>query len=129
MIKLETLTFTVLPDNLAVCRLESSAIIPQWAYQGSFISITTTQEELSIVCQAENVPVEIVCVKNWRALKIVAELDFALVGILAAISTTLAQAGISIFAISTYNTDYILVQEKHLDLALQTLLKAGCKVI
>ena len=129
MIKLEKLTFTVLPDNLAVCRLEISAIIPQWAYQGNFISITTTQEEVSIVCQAENVPEEIVCVKNWRALKIVAELDFALVGILAAISTTLAQAGISIFAISTYNTDYILVQEKHLDLALQTLLKAGCKVI
>lgn len=129
MIKLEKLTFTVLPDNLAVCRLESSAIIPQWAYQGNFISITTTQEEVSIVCQAENVPEAIVCVKNWRALKIVAELDFALLGILSAISNTLAQAGISIFAISTYNTDYILVQEKHLDLALQRLLKAGCKVI
>lgn len=129
MIRLEELNFTVLLDNLAVCRLESLAIIPQWAYQGDFISITKTQEELSIVCQTKNVPEEIVCVKNWRALKIVAELDFALVGILAAISTTLAQAGISIFAISTYNTDYILVQEKHLALALQTLLKAGCKVI
>ena len=129
MIKNKKLVFTVLASSFAVCKLRPEASIPQWAYQGRFISITKTEEEVSIVCQTDNIPEDVVCAKNWRALKIVAELDFVLVGILAAISNTLAQAGISIFAISTYNTDYILVQEKHLDLALQTLLKAGCKVI
>ena len=129
MLKNNKLVFTVLVSSFAVCKLHPEASIPKWAYQGSFISITKTQEEVSIVCQTDNIPEDVACVKSWRALKIVAELDFSLVGILAKISTILASAGISIFAISTYNTDYILVKQEQLDKTLQTLLAAGYEFI
>lgn len=129
MIKNKKLVFTVLASSFAVCKLRPEASIPKWAYQGRFISITKTEEEVSIVCQTDNIPEDVVCAKNWRALKIVAELDFSLVGILARISTVLANAGISIFAISTYNTDYILVKQEQLDKTLQTLLDARYEFI
>lgn len=117
--------FLLLSWQAAVCRLPVEADIPAWACKGAFFSLTRTQEEISVVCQEELVPEGTQCEKNWRILKIQGVLDFSLVGILASISTLLAKAGISIFAISTYDTDYVLVQEKQVRQAVAALRAAG----
>ena len=122
------LAFKVLRATVGVCKLEANAILPTWAYQGDFFSVTKTEDELSIVCSEIVIPQEVVCEKGWKILKIQGVLDFGLVGILALVSTLLAQAGISIFAISTYNTDYILVKGDDLDRAVNALKKEGCEV-
>ncbi len=125
----EKLKFEVLVDTLGVCRLCASQSIPQWAYQGEFFSITKTTEELSIVCSEVVIPENVVCEKGWRALKIAGILDFSLVGILSVVATILAKAKVSIFAVSTYNTDYILVKAKDLEGALQALAHEGYDVV
>ncbi len=93
--------------------------------RGSFVSITRTAEELSIVCPQRQVPAEIEREEGWRGMKIKGPLDFSLTGVLASLSTPLAQEGISIFAISTYDTDYLLVKEKDLERAIGILVKKG----
>ena len=120
------LTLSVLPDTLAVCRLDASAPIPDWA--ANFFSITRTQDELSIVCPQQDVPAGIQCERDWRGLCVAGPLDFALTGVLAALAAPLAQAGISIFAISTFETDYILVKEANLELAVTVLSQTGHQV-
>jgi len=125
----KNLRFEVLSETLGVCKLSPSITIPQWVYQGEFFSVTKTTEELSLVCSEEAIPAEVVCEKGWRVLKIVGILDFNLVGILSVVSSVLAKAGVSIFAISTYNTDYILVKDKDLKLALKVLGDEGCEIL
>jgi hypothetical protein len=120
----QTLTLSILPDTFAICRLDPSAPIPAWTL-GDFISITRTRDELSMVCAQANVPDAIRCERGWRALKIEGQLDFALTGILASIATPLADAGISIFALSTFDTDYVLVKAEKLEQAIRVLQKAG----
>jgi uncharacterized protein len=119
------LTLSVLPDTLAVCRLGEKDAIPSWAYEGSFISITRTRQELSLLCPQENVPEGVVSEKGWRALQVVGVLDFSLTGILYSILQPLTEAKVSIFAVSTYDTDYILVKEDRLDAAVRALTEAG----
>lgn len=92
-------------------------------------SITRTTEELSIVCSEAVIPKDVICERGWRALKIVGILDFSLVGILSVVATILAKAGVSIFAVSTYNTDYILVKAKDLERALQAIKQAGYEIV
>ena len=123
------LKFEVLVDTLGVCQLPANQSIPQWAYQGEFYSITKTTAELSIVCSEVVIPEAVICERGWRALKIAGILDFSLVGILSVVSTILAKAGVSIFAISTYNTDYILVKATDLECALQALDHEGYDVV
>lgn len=120
------LRLSILSDTLAVCRLEKDAAIPNWAITGDFFSISHTQDELSIVCCQAQVPPGIHLEGGWRGLKVEGPLDFALTGILAGLAGALAQAGISLFAISTYDTDYILVREKSLPEAVSALKEAGC---
>lgn len=86
-------------------------------------------DELSIVSELDGIPSDIKCEKDWRTLKVEGPLDFSLVGILAAISTILADDGISIFAISTYDTDYILVRHKDIDKAISALTKERYEII
>ena len=116
---------TVLADELAVCRLGSEKTLPAWAKMGAFFSVTRTPDEISVVCSQENVPENLPCEKNWRALKVEGPLDFSLVGILADISAVLAGEEISIFAVSTYDTDYILLKSKDVQRALQALAAGG----
>lgn len=104
------LTLSILPNKLSVCRMASNAKIPSWATSGTFFSISKTDDELSIVCPEKNVPLNIKSEKNWRALKVNGPLDFSLTGILSLLANPLAKAEISIFAISTFDTDYILVK-------------------
>ncbi|GCE28244.1 amino acid-binding protein [Dictyobacter alpinus] len=116
----------IVPLTLAVCRLAADEPLPGWAVQRhGFFSITATGDELSIVCAASAVPEGIRCEQPWRAIKIVGTLDFSLVGILASLAEVLAQAQISIFAISTFDTDYILLKEPQLERARVVLEQAG----
>ena len=123
------LTMKLLKEKYGVCRLDKNELIPKWAQNSDFFSITKTCDELSIVCSEADIPDNIKCEQDWRILKIEGPLDFSLIGILASISTILAQNGISIFAISTYDTDYILVKNKNIGDAIQALTKERYEVI
>lgn len=123
------LTLSILPDRFAVCRLDPCADLPAWGLQGDFFAVTRTREELSIVCREAQVPGDIRRQSGWRALKVKGPLDFALTGILAGLANILAQANISLFAISTYDTDYLLVGEKDLPAVVRALQEAAYQVI
>ncbi len=108
----ETIKLEWIPGRYAVCRLDPSAAIPPWAQGGGpLLSITRSENELSIVADQELVPADIKSERNWAAMRVQGQLDFALIGIIASLTTVLANVKISCFAISTYDTDYILVKE------------------
>jgi hypothetical protein len=119
------LTLSLLPDNFSICRLGPEVDIPPWALAGDFFSITRTKEELSLVCSQEIVPNGIQCEQGWRCIMVRGPLDFSVTGILASLTTSLAEAGISIFAISTFDTDYLLVKADNLQRAILKLKEAG----
>lgn len=114
----------LLPQQLAVCRLAPQSPLPSWA-GGSFTALTRTPDELSIVCDQQRVPEGVAAENDWRAFKVAGPLDFSLTGVLAALAAPLADAKISIFALSTYDTDYLLVKESALTGAVQALRRAG----
>jgi hypothetical protein len=116
--------FVVLPDTFAVCRLERGAARPEWA-RGVFVSVTATDDELSVVCPAGEVPAEVRAERDWRVLKIAGPFMFSTVGVLASLAAPLAQAGISLLTISTYDTDYLLVKSDAVERAVATLVTAG----
>lgn len=102
----------LMPYQLAVCRLAKDESIPPWAYQSSqFYSITRTTDELSIVVEQAFIPSDIKAEKHWRVFKVQGPLDFGLTGILATLISPLATAKISVFTISTFDTDYILLKK------------------
>lgn len=115
----------LLPDRLAVCRLEPTAPVPEWAWSGSLASVSRTPEELSVVCAEDLVPVGVLAERGWRGFKVEGPLAFAMTGVLASLATPLADAGVPIFALSTYDSDYVLVPVAHLDRALGALTGAG----
>jgi hypothetical protein len=96
-------------ETLTVCRLAPDADLPAWAMVGAFCSITRASEELSIVVAKNSVPAGVRAEGAWRALKVAGPIPFSAVGILSSIVDPLARAGISVFAISTFDTDYLLV--------------------
>lgn len=104
---------SILPGSFAVCRLSPDNEVPGWVWESkTFLSITYTEDELSIVCQSSLVPSHIHSETGWAAIKVQGPLDFSLTGVLAALSSLLAAGGVSIFAISTFDTDYMLVKER-----------------
>ncbi len=123
------LTLSLLSDTFAICRLEPDADIPSWALAEDFCSITRTVEELSLVCLQEVVPEGTRAEKGYRCLKVEGPLDFSLTGILSSLTIPLAQAGISVLAISTFDTDYLLVKETQVDRAVQKLSQAGYRFV
>jgi uncharacterized protein len=123
------LTLTVLEVRLAVYRLEAGTEIPAWATDASFFSVTRTEDELSIVCPEGYAPAEgISQEQGWRALKLEGPFGLSMVGILFSVAAPLAMAGVSIFAVSTFDTDYVLVREGQLQLAVDALRAHGHKV-
>jgi len=122
------LTLSVLPEILAVCRLPAEGIIPPWAIGENLFALVRTKDEMSIVCLEANVPQDVQSERDWRALKVQGPLDFSLVGILADFASILAEVQISIFAISTYDTDYLLVKENQLGDSLEALRQAGHEI-
>jgi hypothetical protein len=123
------LPLNILPDHLAVCRLAAEAPIPEWAPPGNLLALVRTPDELSVVCEERYVPPEVNAERGWRALRVQGPLDFSMIGVLASIATPLAQAGVSIFALSTYETDYILIKESSLERAVYALNQAGFLVL
>jgi len=117
---------TAIDARLAVCRAEAGSVVPAWVdHGGDFVSITRTVEELSIVCAWDAVPAGVPLEGPWRAIKVQGPLVMTLIGVVAALANPLADAGISIFAISTYDTDYVLVHEPDFDAAIDALIAAG----
>lgn len=122
---MKQLTLTLLAEELAICRLSATSPLPDWLGEASFWSATRTKAELSLVVPASMVPPTWQAVLGWRALKVEKVLDFSMTGILAAIAAPLATAGISIFTISTYDTDYVLLRSDDLERALTVLAASG----
>ena len=115
-----------LPHALTVCRLADASELD---LKKDFYFLARTDEELSLVCRTEDTPANTAARDDgWRAFRIEGVLDFSLIGILSTISAILAENKIGIFAVSTYNTDYILVKEQNFERALQVLAEAGYKV-
>lgn len=120
------LPLELLPDTLAICRLDAAAQVPEWtAHSRRFLTVSRTAEELSITAVQSAVPRDARCERDYRAFRVRGPLPLDLIGILAAIADPLAEAGLSIFAISTFDTDYILVKETDLAAAVNALRRAG----
>ncbi len=120
------LTLTLLPESLAVCRLPPDASLHEPLDGGSLFSVTRTVTELSLlVCAERDAPETDDREDGWRGLVVDGPLDFELVGILAELSGALADAGISLFVLSTFDTDYLLVKQDDLDAAIGALRQRG----
>jgi hypothetical protein len=113
------------PETLAVLRLGPGAEVPAWAESSSIFSITATSTETSIVCAARNVPPKARHQKPFTAFEVQGPLDFALTGVLAELLGPLAEAGISVFTQSTFDTDWILVPTAEADRAAAVWLERG----
>ena len=124
----QILTLTVLEERMSICRLNAGTEVPAWATGVSFFSVTRTEDELSIVCPENDVPGSVSQERGWRALKLEGPFSLSMVGVLSSLAALLAEAGASIFAISTFDTDYVLVREGQLDLAVDTLRESGHRV-
>ena len=121
---------TVMRQQLAICRLESSSPIPEWAGRSSaFTAITRTATELSIVAADDVVPSDVRAERGWRAVRVEGPIAFDLVGILASITAPLAKAAVSIMAIATFDTDYVLIRAGDVATACQVLRASGHTVV
>lgn len=130
------LTLEWLPGRYAVCRLASSDAIPSWASLAAsgdaaarFISITRTDQELSIVCDESLVPSNVTAQRGFVAMRIVGQVDMATIGIFARLTTALASATVPVFVLSTYDTDYLMVRAEYAHHAADALLAAGCPIV
>jgi hypothetical protein len=122
------LTLITLADKFAVCKLDPQAPIPPWAALGSLVSITRTIDELSVVCPQNLVPGDVTCEPDWRCVRVAGTIDFALIGVIASLVHPLATAGVSVFVLSTFNTDYLLVRSNDWERAVKVLRSAGLSV-
>jgi uncharacterized protein len=119
------LELTLLPERFAISRLAADATIPQWAMQGPFFSVTRTGDELSVVTELTRVPVGVLSRPGWRVLKVHGPFVLSEIGVLASFAAPLAEAKISLFAVSTFDTDYLLVASETLSAAIAALERAG----
>ena len=122
------LKFRQLPGPYAIVRLAPNAQMPDWATKGDFTSITRTADELSVVCPSDNLPRDVQSPHRWICLKLEGPFPFELTGVLLSFIEPLSTKGIPIFAISTYDTDYVLIQEEFA-WALDVLRDAGHELI
>jgi len=125
----QTLTLTVLAEAFAVSRLDKRTPVPTWACSGAWWSVTRTDDELSIVCSEAQVPADVASNRGWKCLKVAGPLDLTLSGVLASLLEPLAQARISVFSISTFDTDYLLVKTENLAATARLLSLAGHQIL
>jgi hypothetical protein len=116
---------TLFPERFAISRLAADAPIPNWATQGPFFSVTRTGDELSVVSELSRVPVGVQSQSGWRVLKVHGPFVLSEIGVLSALATPLAEAKVSLFAVSTFDTDYLLVASEKLKAAIAALERAG----
>ncbi|MFP3854338.1 MAG: ACT domain-containing protein [Anaerolineales bacterium] len=128
MIEPKQQTLELLNASFDVVRLEPDMDITAWATNGPLASITRTSEELSILCLDASVPKSVKAERGFRCFQVQGPLDFTEVGVLASLAQPLAEAGVSIFVLSTFDTDYLLVRGSDLPLAQDALVEAGHSV-
>jgi uncharacterized protein len=128
-LKRHQLKFRLLRGSYAIVRLAPDAPVPEWATRGDFTSITRSAEELSIVCPAANVPLAVDPGPHWICLKLEGPFRFSQTGVLLSFIEPLSNNGVPIFAISTYDTDYVLVPHDHTRQALDLLRDAGHELV
>jgi uncharacterized protein len=119
---------SLLPDQYVILKLAADAQTPTWAANGEFFSVTRTSDELSIVTAFKNVPAQMHSERKWRALKVHGPFALSEVGVLAALAAPLSEAAISIFVISAYDTDYLLINDQQCDAAISALQNEGHRV-
>jgi hypothetical protein len=123
------LTLSLLPDSMAICRLDPHAPLPQGILARSFSAAIRTVDELSIYCAEDAVPQGAQASRGWRAFKFLGPFDFSATGVIASVAGPLAEAGISISVLATYDTDYVFIRQEALDAAVEVLTAAGHRVL
>ena len=123
------LKFRWLPGPYAIVRLAPDASVPDWAARGDFTSITRTADELSIICPADNLPPDVHSPHHWISLKLEGPFPFSQTGVLRSFIEPLSNNGVPIFAISTYDTDYVLIEEEFAGQAIDALRNAGHELV
>jgi aminoglycoside 6'-N-acetyltransferase I len=122
MPRLRLLTVT---GSFAVCKLPASSPIPVWATRGDLFSVTRTADEVSVVCRQEDVAEGVVSEPGWHCLRVAGTMPFSMIGVLASLTISLAQQGVAVFALSTFDTDYLLVKSDDMPKAVSALRAAG----
>lgn len=125
----QNIKFRRLSGEYGILRRAPDAPVPEWALKGNFFSVTRTDEELSIVCPVENFPRDVVFDPRWTCLKLEGPFPFSQTGILLSFIEPLSNNGVPIFAISTYDTDYILIPQEHINRAVDLLREAGHELL
>jgi hypothetical protein len=113
----------------AIAKFPCDAEMPAWAAGATFFSVTRTREELSLVTAEASVPAELDASRGWRMFKLHGPFSFDETGVVAAVANPLARVGVGIFVISTFDTDYLLVQHEEIPVAVETLEHAGHKIL
>ncbi len=117
----------ILPYDFSICKVND---LSQIDLNREFVFLSHTDNEISVVCPCENVPKEVICQdKIWKCFRICGILDFSLIGILYSVSKILAESKIGIFAVSTYNTDYIFVKAENMQRAVNALAECGINIV
>jgi uncharacterized protein len=119
------LKYRVLPQRLAVCQLSGDSPLPSWAQEGGFYCLTRSADELSIVCEEHRLPQGVRVERGWVALALEGPFPFSMTGVLASFLQPLAEGKIPIFAISTFDTDYVLIKREDVERAQKALATAG----
>jgi len=123
------LTLQILEGQFTIHRLPASSEIPSQVWTSDFLTVSRTDDEVSIVCRADIPLLAEKSVDGWSCFQVLGPLDFSLTGVLAGLAACLAEAGVSIFAISTYDTDYVLVKSDRLETAKGALESAGYLIV
>ena len=127
--KLKKLSLKILPHPMAVCRLEPTAPLPAWIGETGFYSLTRSETELTIVCPETRLAPGTTSEIGWRCFKVQGPLDFSEIGIILSLTQPLAENGVAVFVISTFDTDYFMVKEKDLAKAIDALTAEGHRVL
>lgn len=125
---MRTLRFSLAGTGVVICRLQADAPVPAWAARGAFFSVTRTPEELSIVCAEEQVPAGVQHSGRFAMLKLQGPFAFSETGVVSSFVSPLAEAGVPVFVVSTFDTDYVLVPEEFWGSALAVLRQAGHEI-
>ncbi len=126
---MDMLTIVLLPGEYGVCRLEGGSPVPDWLQTSEgFVSFTATEDETSVVCLETSIPIGVVSETGFRIFKVIGPLDFSMTGVLSSLLGPLAEVSVSVFTVSTFDTDYILVKKNDLDSSIGALRKVAAVV-
>ncbi|MET0581165.1 MAG: ACT domain-containing protein [Pseudoxanthomonas sp.] len=123
------LSLKTIPGAFAVCRFPAGSEVPHWFHPGGFASVSWSHEELSIVCDESQVPEDVQCERGWHCLMLQGPFAFELTGVLLTVLQPLALARIGIFAVSTFDTDYVLVKDHAFEQAKHVLVESGLTLV